>query len=103
MPKRNDPRKARSIQVCVAVRAEDRGQWRTEARAQGISLSRLIYNRARANAPLPSKIDLEYLRQLNAIGNNLNQLMKLLHSNGLNPDAVAEAMAVVWQIKGRLV
>jgi|GEM_PF-3215283 len=103
MPRRNDPRKARSIQVCVAVRPEDREQWRTEAKAQGISLSRLIYIRARVNAPMKSSGELALARELGRIGINLNKFVKIMHSNGLNPDVVAEALAVVWQIQERLV
>ena len=103
MPRWRDQCNARTIQISLSIRPEDRDQWLADAKAQKISLSRLIYVRARANGPLPSPGEMALAKELGRVGNNLNQLVKLLHSNGINPSAVAETLAVVWSIQERLV
>lgn len=103
MPRRNNPEMARSRQVTVAVTPADARRWREEATAMRTSLSALIYARARAGAPLPSPEKLALARELGRIGNNLNQLVKVLHTHGLVPDQVAQVLATVWQIQKTLV
>ena len=104
MPRWNSPREARTQKVIVSVRATDKSTWKEEAKAQGISLSRWVYLRARAAGPLPGpgSKDPQLTRELCAIGSNLNQLVRIFHGHGMNADSAAEALSLVHEIQQRL-
>lgn len=105
MPRRRDLEKARTVQLTLSVRPGEARQWRDEARSRGISLSRLLYARVQVGTPLPSPGSLAMAGELGRIGNNLNQLIKLLHGHGLclDLDRVSETLQVVWEVQKRLV
>jgi hypothetical protein len=104
MPRWNLPREARSEKAILSLRPIDKATWKEEAKAQGISLSRWIYLRARAAGPLPGpgSKDPQLSRELSALGNGLNQLVRIFHGHGMNAEAAAEALALVHSIQQRL-
>lgn len=103
MPRRRDMSEARTVQVTVAIRPRDHSSWVQEARARKMSLSRLIYIRARAAEPLPSTGALAIAKELGRIGVNLNQVVHLLHKDGINHENIAEVYGLVSQIQERVV
>lgn len=68
-----------------------------------MSLSRLIYIRAKAAEPLPALFDLSAIKVLGAIGNNLNQAVHLFHRDGLNAEIIAEILQIVNQLQQELI
>jgi hypothetical protein len=95
---------ARTEKIIFSCRAEDRLNWKREADAQGISLSRWCYIRCRAAGPLPGLIskDPQLTRELAALGNNLNQLVRMFHHTGIDAVTAAEALSLVHDLHERL-
>ena len=89
MPRHNDPRNTRCVQVSITIRADDMRNWRDEANRLGVSLSRVIWLRAVAGKPLPSEGHLAMARELAKIGNNLNQAVRLMWREGATSSALA--------------
>lgn len=89
MPRHNDPRNMRCVQVSITIRADDLMQWRAEADRLGVSLSKMIWLRAVAGKPMPSDGHLAMARELAKIGNNLNQAVRLMWREGATSSALA--------------
>lgn len=89
MPWHRDPEECRCVQVTITARVRDIKDWRREAEAMGISLSRAIWLRAQAGRPLPSEGHLALAKALGPIGNNLNQAVRALHHEGCVSSALA--------------
>lgn len=104
MPRWNSPKEARTETAILSLRPIDKATWKEEAKAQGISLSRWIYLRARAAGPLPGpgSKDPQLSRELSALGSNLNQLVRIFHGHGMNAESAAEALSIVHEIQQRL-
>ena len=106
MPRWNSPKEARTETAILSLRPIDKATWKEEAKAQGISLSRWIYLRARAAGPLPGlgSKDPQLSRELCALGSNLNQLVRLFHGHGMWGESaeVAEVLSLVHELQQRL-
>ncbi len=95
MPRRNNPEDARCVQVSITVRPRDIHEFRRDAAALGVSLSRAIWLRA-VNGREDGRERLQGIQTLEArqilsrIGNNLNQAVRLMHQEG----AYSSSMAV---------
>lgn len=89
MPRHNDPRNTRCVQVSITIRADDMRNWRDEANRLGVSLSKIIWLRAVAGKPMPSDGHLAMARELAKIGNNLNQAVRLMWREGATSSAMA--------------
>lgn len=99
MPRRNNPEDARCVQVSITVRPRDIHEFRRDAAALGVSLSRAIWLRAvngrgdgqnQEQGRLQGIQTLEARQILSKIGNNLNQAVRLMHQEG----AYSSSMAV---------
>lgn len=90
MPWHRNPEECRCVQVTITARVQDIQEWRRDAEALGISLSKAIWLRAQAGRPLPSEGHLALAKTLGPIANNLNQAVKWLH----RANEVSRAVAV---------
>lgn len=102
MPRRRNPADARRNQVGVFVDEQHLRQWRDEAQARGLSLSRWVYIRATRTAPSPVK-DIQVLvhaiGSIGRIGSVLNQLARLAWARGFDPSAFGEALVVTKELQ----
>lgn len=73
MPRHRDPASARSRTVRVSVRPEDQVEIQREARARGISMSAVVYQRLVAARPITA-LDASIALELGRIGANINQI-----------------------------
>lgn len=103
MPRRNDPSQARSAEISVFVRNCDFENLVKEAHIRRISLSRYLYHRIMATAPIPSEGNLALARELGRLGNNLNQCIRLWHSHGYCTAVAEESLKAVADLNRMLV
>jgi len=103
-----EPQVIRRYGVAFRVNAEERARLRTLASASGLSVStyaRRVLLGEPLRFPTVPATNLLYVHQLCRVGNNLNQLVKLLHQNrapvGIR-DVLEELITLLGDVKARL-
>lgn len=93
--------------IKVRVTEEERKQWQDRAEAAGMTLSDLIRD-SLANPPKRRRkpqvvvADPALLRQLAALGNNFNQVARVINAADITPDVSARLLVYLTRLNDRL-
>lgn len=105
------PRQSKTEVVRVRCTPAERQQWQARADAEGVTVSDLL----RQGADMPTgrpirrpvirrttEADPALIRQLAAIGNNVNQLARAVNQFGLEPEDASRLLAYLSAVRGEL-
>lgn len=110
-PDKPQRRPARATFVKVRCTDDERQVWQAKAEAEGVTVADLL----RRGADMPTgkpkqrpvirrttEADPALIRQLAAIGNNLNQLARAVNQFGLEPEDASRLLAYLSAVRGEL-
>jgi len=101
----------RAVVIRVRCTEEERAEWQAKANAEGVTMSDLLRRGADMPTGKPKRrpvvkrvveADPALIRQLAAIGNNVNQLTKQVNAYGFAPGDAARLLAYLSAVRVEL-